>query len=300
MIILITHQVLELSSKTRLVDYCIGLFPQTPTRNAVKKALKRCEILHNSIVGTTGVWVNNNDTIQLVDPQSKRPKPFPLEIEIIYEDDAFAVVIKPSGLIINGNQFRTLENALMDQLMKSESADALKWGRPVHRLDSATSGLVIIAKTLKAHRRFGELFLNREIKKQYHAIVQGKPKNQIISVPVDSKNAESKLTVLSTVSSLRNEFLSLVLLEPKTGRTHQLRKHCEEIGCPIVGDQLYGESGNVMKHKGLFLAATSLEFKHPLTDETVSLSMLAPVKFEALMKREERRFNGNKGKKPIL
>ena len=289
MIVLSIHTVSEIVEPTRLVDYCIALFPQTPTRNAVKKAMKRGELLHNSILGTTGAWVNKSDVIQLVDPQSKRPKPFPLDIEIIHEEDAFAVVFKPAGLVINGNQFRTLENALIDQLKKSQSLDALKWGRPVHRLDSATSGLVIIAKTFEAHRLFGELFSTRKIKKQYHAIVQGKPQNQLISTEIESKTAESKLTVLSTVPSLRNETLSLVLLEPSTGRTHQLRKHCAEIGHPIVGDQLYGESGNVMKHKGLFLAATSLEFQHPITGEKCTISSPIPPKFEALLEREQRR-----------
>ncbi len=86
----------------------------------------------------------------------------------------------------------------------------------------------------------------------------------------------------------------MVLLEPKTGRTHQLRKHCAEIGHPIVGDQLYGESGNVMKHKGLFLVATSLQFTHPISGEQMDISIPVPAKFEALMKRENRRFKENK------
>lgn len=294
MIVVETHNVPEVIVPIRLVDYCIGVFAQTPTKNAVKKAMKRGELMYNSSIATSGAWMKENDVIQLVDPQSKLPKPFPLTIDIIHEEDAFALVFKPAGLVINGNQFRTLENALIDQVSKSESPDALKWGRPVHRLDSATSGLVIIAKTLEAHRKFGDLFSNRQIKKRYHAIVQGRPQNQLISTEVDGKTAESKLSVISSVQSLRNEFISLVLLEPSTGRTHQLRKHCAEIHHPIVGDQLYGESGNVMKHKGLFLAATALEFNHPLTNEAVNISVPIPAKFEALLKREERRFRENK------
>jgi 23S rRNA pseudouridine1911/1915/1917 synthase len=295
LIVLKEHKVSEEVSNTRLVDYCIGLFPQWPTKNAVKKAMKRGEVIHNSEVGQTGNWVTQNDLIQLVDPQLKRPKPFPLEIEIVHEEDSFAVVLKPAGLVINGNQFRTLENALIDQLTPSTSEDALKWGKPVHRLDSATSGLVIIAKTLESHRKFGDLFSERKIKKEYHAIVQGRPENQIISSDVKGKLAESKLTVLSTAPSLRNEYLSLVRLEPKTGRTHQLRLHCKEISHPIVGDQLYGEKGNVMKHKGLFLAATSLQFEHPISSELLTISIPVPPKFEALMKREARRFEDYKG-----
>ena len=257
--------------------------------------MKRGEVIHNSRVGKTGNWVTQNDVIQLVDPQLKRPKPFPLEIEIVHEEDSFAVVVKPAGLLINGNQFRTLENALIDQLKLSSSEDALKWGKPVHRLDSATSGLVIIAKTLEAHRKFGDLFSERKIKKEYHAVVQGRPEDQIISSDVNSKVAESKMTVISSVPSLRNEYLSLVRLEPKTGRTHQLRIHCKEITHPIVGDKLYGEEGNVMKHKGLFLAATSLQFEHPMSSEIMTISIPVPPKFEALLKREARRFLDDEG-----
>ena len=294
MIVLHSHTVEKLDAPVRLVDYCIGLFPQTPTKNAVKKSLKRGELKHNSEAGRSGIWISTGDLIQLIDTQSHLPKAFPLDIEIVHEEDVFAVVFKPPGLIVNGNQFRTLENALIDQLTPSEAPDALKWGKPVHRLDSATSGLVIIAKTLEAHRLFGELFASRKIQKVYHAIVQGVPENQSIFTEVDAKSAETKLTVISSVPSLRNGHVSLVQLEPKTGRTHQLRIHCAEIGHPIVGDQLYGEVGNVMKHKGLFLVATSLEFDHPITQLSVKISVPIPAKFEALVKREERRFTENK------
>lgn len=294
MILLHSHTVETLETRMRLVDYCIGLFPQTPTKNAVKKAIKRGEILHNSIIGTTGVWVNNQDRIELVDKDSKLPKAFPLEIEIVHEEETFAIVYKPSGLVVNGNQFRTLENALVDQLKKSSSLDALKWGRPVHRLDSATSGLVIIAKTFEAHRIFGEMFTDREITKSYFAIVQGIPTTRIITSAIDTKDAETLLTLITSVPSIRNGHLSLVQLKPKTGRTHQLRIHCAGIGHPIVGDQLYGKEGDVMKHKGLFLAATSLEFDHPHTGIRMMFSVPIPIKFEALMRREERRYLSNK------
>ncbi len=291
MIILESHTVSEAISNVRLVDYCIGLFPQVPTRNAVKKAMKREEIVLNKEVGRTGLWVKQFDVIKFVDPQKKLPKPFPLKIDVLHEEDSFAVVFKPAGLVVSGNLHRTLENALIDQLQKSEAPDAIKWARPVHRLDGATSGLVILAKTLSAHHHFGKLFTDRTIKKEYHAIVQGVPDDQTISISVDGKQAESLLTRISLVPSLQNEQLSLVKLEPRTGRTHQLRIHCAEIGHPIVGDQLYGEQGNIMKHKGLFLAATSLKFEHPLTSEMMTISAPTPAKFNALIDREVRRYD---------
>lgn len=89
------------------------------------------------------------------------------------------------------------------------------------------------------------------------------------------------------MNSLKNETLSLVELSPKTGRTHQLRIHCKYIGHPIVGDKIYGEEGNVMNHKGLFLAAKSIAFEHPITKEAMMIEINQPDKFDALLKREE-------------
>jgi len=283
------HSVGKLESPVRLVDYTIGLFPQLATRNAVKKAIKRNEILHNGVQAETGTYLSTGDIIELVDLEHKSPKYFDLEIEIVYQDDYFVIVNKPPGLVVNGNQFQTLENALVDRLEISKQTDALKWAKAVHRLDAATRGLVILAKSMRAHRDLAKLFEERKIKKTYHAVVVGTPEKEkgIITELVDNHSAETEFEVLENIKSLRNESLSLLRLFPKTGRTHQLRKHCAGIGHPIVGDVLYGVTGRTLLHKGLFLAATSLEFNHPVSNELIAVSLPVPSKFVNYLIREK-------------
>ncbi len=291
MITIEKHIVSKLDSPIRLVDYVIGLFPQLATRNAVKKAIKRNEIIHNGVVANTGTFLRVNDVIEQVDLEHKSPKYFDLEIEIVYQDDYFVIVNKPPGLVVNGNQFQTLENALVDRIEISTQVDALKWAKAVHRLDGATRGLVILAKSMRAHRDLAKLFEERKIQKTYHAVVVGTPekKKGIISELIDNHSAETEFTVVKSIKSLRNESLSLVQLFPKTGRTHQLRKHCKFIGHPIVGDVLYGVEGRTLLHKGLFLAATSLEFTHPVTQEELKITLPIPKKFENYLAKEEAR-----------
>lgn len=294
MIELERHLVADVAIHTRFVDYCVGLFPQVITRSAVKKAIKKGDFLHNDVTAETRTWIEVGDVVKLIDQQNRIPKSFPLTIEVIMQDEHFAIVNKPSGLVVSGNQHRTLVNALVDDLELSKELDAYKWGKPVHRLDSATSGLVIIAKTALAHASFGKMFENREIRKTYIAIVQGKVDNQNIEQEIDGKESRTGLKVIKLIRSLRNDALTLIELSPQTGRTHQLRIHCASISHPIVGDKLYGREGEIMKHKGLFLCAHQLQFKHPVSNFNMEVSIPIPNKFSALLKQEERRWLAKK------
>ncbi len=287
-----SHTVLKVDAPIRLVDYVIGVFPQVMTKNAVKKSLKRKELLINSKRAESGVWIKEGDIIEYVDPQNRIPKEFPLDIEVVFSDDYILVVNKPSGLVVSGNQFRTLENALVNSIKLSSQEDALKWAKPAHRLDSATSGLVLLAKTATARRKLSSMFEEKAIEKKYRAIVQGKPEElMIIKDSIEGKESESELILIESVNSVKSDFLSLIELSPKTGRTHQLRIHCKNIGHPIVGDKLYGEEGNIMNHKGLFLTAVSLKFMHPILNEAMFIELEQPKKFDALLKRESEWFN---------
>lgn len=276
----------------RFVDYCIGLFPQISTKNAVKKAIKRKELIHNGNEASTGTFVQKDDVIQLVDSDFLPPKEFTIPIEIVYEDNYLVVVNKPSGLVVSGNQYQTLENAMVNQTSVSSEKDALKWAKPVHRLDSATSGLVLMSKTMSVHRKLAQMFEEKHIEKEYHAIVMGEPdcKSGKIEIPIAEKESVSNYEVLKTVNSLRSGKMSLLKLIPETGRTHQLRIHSASMGNPIVGDILYGEKGNTLLHKGLFLVATKLKFKHPVKECLVELQIDIPHKYNSLLDREERRY----------
>ena len=293
MIILEKHIVPEITESVRFVDYAIGIFPQIVTKNAVKKGIKRKCLMVNNEFATTGRWIMSGDVITLVENGFQIPKQYILseEIEIVFEDNYLAIVQKPSGLLVSGNQFKTLENALVGKLKISTETDALKWGKPVHRLDSATSGLVLFAKTASTHTLLAKMFENRTIKKLYCAIVTGELKgNLMLNDPINEKEAITEIKVLKTLNSLRNEFVTLIELSPKTGRTHQLRIHCANAGHPIVGDNLYGIEGRTLLHKGLFLAAVGLKFNHPITHETIDIQTDLPYKFMSFLTREEKRW----------
>jgi len=181
---------------------------------------------------------------------------------------------------------------MVDQFILSSQKDALKWAKPVHRLDNATSGLVIMSKTATFHREMAKLFENRKVEKTYHAITTGEWSDEegVIDSTINQQVAKTRYKILQQVPSLRSEFLSFVQLKPQTGRTHQLRIHCTFSNHPIAGDVLYGEAGNTLLHKGLFLAATQLSFIHPILKKDVTIEIAVPHKFFSLLEREERRW----------
>ena len=173
----------------------------------------------------------------------------------------------------------------------STEEDALKWAKPVHRLDNQTSGLLIASKTKLAHINLGKQFEQKKIRKKYVAIVIGKLNgNGFILDEIDGKTAKTEYNVLKTVESLKNEYLSLVELYPHTGRTHQLRIHLSNLGFPILGDKLYGKQDLILKHKGLFLSSIELWLKHPVKGSDLHVKMDIPHKFSSRLNGEERRW----------
>ena len=171
------------------------------------------------------------------------------------------------------------------------SNNPLRWPKPVHRLDSPTSGLVIIAKSIQARVKLGWMFENRKIQKTYCALLCGRLMEYIrVEIPLDGKDAISELSIIESRESLNNKYITKVFMKPYTGRTHQLRKHAALIKHPIIGDATYGEKGNVLLHKGLFLCAIQIKFNHPITSKEIHVQLEPPKKFDKLMDREFNRF----------
>jgi 23S rRNA pseudouridine1911/1915/1917 synthase len=287
-----THLVPEGISGVRLSDYARTAFSSIPSRKGISKAIKRGEFWINGTVGQSGDWIETGQTLQLVDLQLRPPKQYHLPLEAIFEDDYLAVINKPPGIEVSGNKFKTVENALTGSLMPSAQPDALPWPRPVHRLDYSTSGLLLIAKTASAQVSLSRQFEERKVHKRYCAVVMGKvlaPGE--VDEPIGGLSAVSTFSPIETTPSLQSGHLSLVNLSPITGRTHQLRIHMAAIGHPIVGDRKYGDPDNVLKGKGLFLAAIELSFEHPVTHEVAAFRTIILPKFTALLKREKTRWD---------
>lgn len=190
------------------------------------------------------------------------------------------IVNKPSGMLSVPGKIKA--PCVADVLRKRAEYSSMDFF-PVHRLDMFTSGLQILVKGLETQKEVRRMFENRQVKKQYVALLDGilPSDSGRISLPlssdylnrpcqrVDFEHGKTAITDYEVVE--RRQGRTLVRLFPHTGRTHQLRIHCASkhgLGCPIVGDELYGR-----KEKGLCLHAQSLEFVHPVTNETIKLSV---------------------------
>ena len=215
---------------------------------------------------------------------------FPLKLEVLFEDEFMAVIHKPAGFPVSGNYYKTIQNALPYNLSVSKEVDALFLPRPVHRLDKLTSGLLLVAKTRSAQINLGLQFETQQISKRYVALVKGKLKGEgVFDSSIDQQKAKTFYKSVRVEQSLSYNHVSLVELQPITGRTHQLRIHMAEIGHPIVGDAVH-DFEKVLKGKGLFLTACKVSFIHPvsLLNQTFEISL--PSKFDAFLKREKRRW----------
>lgn len=213
---------------------------------------------------------------------SLEPEAIPLDI--LYEDEYILAINKPAGMVVHpapGHWSSTFVNALIAHCKEvPPGSDPLRPGI-VHRLDKDTTGVLLAAKTLTAHQKLIELFSTQKIEKFYLAICQGKPAHRIINAPIGRHPvhrkemavlADGREAVTEVQTAATNGQISLVLAKPKTGRTHQIRVHLKQIGCPVIGDQLYGQKE---LHARQLLHAYRLNFQHPITG--VMMRLIAPI-----------------------
>jgi 23S rRNA pseudouridine1911/1915/1917 synthase len=264
----------------RLSDLSFEFFRTLSSRKAVKNAVKQGLIYINGKRGYTADYIQGGELIELFESNKvTTKKSINLKLEVLYEDDYLAVVYKPAGIEVSGNKNWTLEHALSGNLQESTQPDATS-PEPIHRLDYPTSGALLVGKTRSVIIQLNKFFEERKIQKIYYAICIGKMEQKgLIETDIDNKPSKSEYEVLETVVSPRFEFLNLVKLSPNTGRRHQLRKHMASIGNPILGDLLYGKKSLMLKGKGLYLHASSLEFMHPIFEKRMSIDVKLPKKF---------------------
>lgn len=224
---------------------------------------------------------------------------YPLDIDILYEDDDIIGVNKPAGLVVHPptrGYRKTLVNALI--YMGRNLADVSS-SRPgiVHRLDKNTSGAMVVAKSKQAYINLVNIFKRREVKKKYIAVVWGNLKKDdvIIDLPlarskrnrltvkisfIDSKSAYTTIKVLKRLNDKTVLFIS-----PLTGRMHQIRVHLNFLGFPILGDKVYGIKDG---YDNMFLHSYRLEFFHPCRkDKYINLEAPLPDYFKEFVRGDE-------------
>ena len=215
-----------------------------------------------------------------VDPHTDITHSVVLEPSIVYEDEALAVLFKPAGMLSVPGKTDACSVATWAQRRWSDVWLA-------HRLDMLTSGIILVARSMEVYQHLQEQFTDRTVKKKYLAIVEGSPAKEhgIIDLPLASDPMNRPLQVVDHEHGKRaiTEYRvleagshSLLALYPHTGRTHQLRMHCahpEGLGCPIVGDELYGQQAD-----RLYLQAQAITFIHPTTGKRMHFEL--PYPFE--------------------
>lgn len=292
-------------------------------RLATLLAQEACVV--NNIPARAGRHLEAGDMVEMQLDDEEAPTamtPEALPLEIIYEDGDLLVVVKPSGMLVHPTRnvkSGTLLNALAYHLNQSRieavavntfiaedssllqtfdfaATNAMLTVRPglVHRLDRATSGLMLIAKNQRALSILSRHFHRRLVEKRYLALVHGivAEDESTIDAPIgrdpegqpfwramkDGKAAETRLRVLK-----RKNELTLVELEPVTGRTNQLRIHCAHEGHPIIGDEWYGSNVEMR----LCLHAAYIKFHHPTNNERMEFHSPLPAEIEHVLSAPE-------------
>lgn len=285
----IYFQVGEEYYRHRLDDFLFQKF-HSLSKMYLRERMKEgnCEV--NGFTGNAGIVLRTNDFIEIeVDLRRETAmKPEAIPLEIVYEESTFLVLIKPpemlvhpthrekNGTLLNGlsyylnSRFHISDSAL-EKPQTSISNSPTKLIRPglIHRLDKKTSGLIVISKNVRTHQILAKRFEKRLVEKKYLALVEGvltedsgeisAPIGRFIelkhwSVKEDGRKAQTRFRVIERFADT-----TLLELEPVTGRTNQLRIHCQFIGHPIVGDTERGGR----EYRRLCLHAYKLAFQHP-------------------------------------
>lgn len=271
------------------------------SRTYIKKIIKDDLVLVNGSVQKPRYLVQEGDYITV-----NMPSPVKLEVlaediplNIIYEDEDIVIINKEQGMVVHpapGNYTGTLVNALLFQIKNLSSINGVIRPGIIHRLDKDTSGIIMVAKNDESHRFLSEQLKDRNVKREYIAIVHGVLNNAvgIINAPIGRDPRDrKKMTVINTNSkqaithySVIEEFTkySLIRAQLETGRTHQIRVHLAYINHPVVGDMVYSRNPNNFNINKQLLHAKKLGFIHPRTKEYMEFETAIPQNFIEVLK----------------
>ena len=240
--------------------------------------------------------------IEFPPPQSLTLKPESIKLDVLFEDKHLLVLNKAAGMVVHpgaGHSLHTLVHALLHHC-RGQLSGIGGMERPgiVHRLDKDTSGCLVVAKTDAAHRKLVESFQSRSVEKVYLALVWGKPRMHSGKIdkpmgrhPVHRNKMAIKedgrpaLTEWKIIKELKDK--TLLECRIHTGRTHQIRVHLAFMGCPVVGDLIYGRSKGVESKqlvKRQMLHAWRLSFEHPVKKTLVICEAPIPKDMQKLLK----------------
>lgn len=310
----ITSLIVKHEFKEKRIDkYLVSRF-QEYSRNFIQGLINNGDIKVCDRVVKNSYEIRKNDviTIKLPEISSDEIEPEDIPLDIIYDDDHLLVINKPPDMVVHparGHARGTLVNALKHYCNTLSETNGKCRPGIVHRLDRDTSGVIVVAKTDYSHGAIARQFENREVKKEYIAVVEGTVDfdSDIIRLPIGRhKKYGEKMAVRYDVGKpgvSRYEVIerfkrhTMVKVFPETGRTHQIRVHMKYIGHPVVADQLYGSNDSLFlsdiskdetkEDKPLIerqaLHALKIRFNHPLSNKPMEFAADLPADMNNLI-----------------
>ena len=247
--------------------------------------------------------------VTLPEPSPAAPRPEAIPLDVLYQDSDIIVIDKPAGMVVHpgaGHEGGTLVNALLHHVTDLSGIGGELRPGIVHRLDKGTSGVMVVAKNDAGHQQLARQFHDREVEKEYVALVWGLVhQRKRIDMPIGrdpvhrekiSTRARRARSAVTRVTWARHiPGLSLLRIAIHTGRTHQIRVHLNAIGHPIVGDSLYGGVHRRVPHElrvvqrltRPFLHAERLAFSHPRTGEPLEFTASLPDDLRSILEAIE-------------
>jgi 23S rRNA pseudouridine1911/1915/1917 synthase len=300
---------------TRLDQYLVSVFPDF-SRSVVQRVIDAAGVEVNGKPAKASYRVRHGDQIRVLPPEPSHPLPLPEDIplEILYEDEFLAAVNKPADMVVHpakGHWSGTLVNALRFHFNQLSGVNGDYRAGIVHRLDRDTSGVLLVAKEEQTHRDLSLLFEQRKVFKEYHALTAGAPDRDsdyiegrighhpldrikmTVTDDEDDDDAKDACSYYEVIERFRG--YGYCRVQPRTGRTHQIRVHLASIGCPVLADKVY--SGRDRLHladlvPGLdpsadevllprqALHAHRLRFRHPRRGQVLELEAPLPAEFQ--------------------
>ncbi|RMG88328.1 MAG: RluA family pseudouridine synthase [Chloroflexi bacterium] len=275
------------------------------SRAQIQTLIKSGAVLVDGQPAKPGIKLKGGEQIlvTLVEQDEETPiTPESIDLTVVYEDEVLAVIDKPAGMVVHpaaGNESGTLVNAILARWPQiAEMNDPDKRMGLVHRLDKGTSGLIVIAKTSEALQELMRQFQEREVDKTYIALLERTPPTATgrIEAPIArdpkqrkrmavQRDGKPAITEYTVIDDDFRDGQALVEVKLLTGRTHQIRVHMAFIGCPVVGDTVYGFRKQRIKMKRQFLHAAQLCFTHPITGERLCVESELPSGLQNILSK---------------
>jgi 23S rRNA pseudouridine1911/1915/1917 synthase len=290
----------------RLDNFLTALLPDQ-SRSHIQRLIKDGRVTGPAAAlrASTAVHTGQVYTIELPAPTAAAPEPEPLPIRIIYQDEHLVVLDKPAGMVVHpgaGHSTGTLVNALLHHIKDLSGIGGELRPGIVHRLDRGTSGVMVVAKNDRAHQELSRQFADREVDKEYIALVWGlvqsgrridaaigRDPSQRQKMSTRARRARHAVTRVTAARHFKG--VSLLKVAIATGRTHQIRVHLSAIGHPIVGDPTYGGLHRrtpanlraVQRLERPFLHAARLVFTHPVDERRMEFDSPLPLDLQAVV-----------------